>query len=271
MHPDHRRRRLGAALLEHLTAWAAARGARVMRLSAEEWNEPALRLFAGLGFRTVGAWLGAERSVAVGGAEPREATAASGSRRRSASPRRPPPRPTSPCSPGRADRWNRRPTDSSPLDWSWRRLTLADLEAAARRRALWQAPSGWAVAESDEGHLPRVAWLCTYPEDARTMLRALVDLAAAGGGGAPRDGGPRGGLAARRPRAGRLASCTLSGSAPGRSDARSRRVAAADGQPPRHRLGRPSLGRSLRQAALPPPAFGHLPHSRGGGQSVGVA
>lgn len=64
--------------------------------------------------------------------------------------------------------------------WTWRRLTLPDLEAAARRRALWQAPSGWAVADDTEGTL-HVSWLCTYPEEVRVMLRALVDLAAASG------------------------------------------------------------------------------------------
>lgn len=64
--------------------------------------------------------------------------------------------------------------------WTRHRLTLADLEAAARRRALWQAPSGWAVAEQVEDTF-HISWLCTHPEEARLMLRALVDLAAASG------------------------------------------------------------------------------------------
>ena len=46
-----------------------------------------------------------------------------------------------------------------------------------RRRALWQAPLGWAVAEAARRAAFHVAWLCTYPEEARVMLRALVDLA----------------------------------------------------------------------------------------------
>ena len=66
------------------------------------------------------------------------------------------------------------------VDWSWRRLTLGDLEAAGRRRALWQSQSGWAVAESGEEAF-HAAWLSTYPEDARALLRALADLAAANG------------------------------------------------------------------------------------------
>ncbi len=79
--------------------------------------------------------------------------------------------------------------------WTWRRLTLADLRgrrpparpvAGALRAGPW--PTG------AEGTL-HVSWLCTHPEDARIMLRALVDLAAAAGGRAPRDGGPGGGLA----------------------------------------------------------------------------
>ncbi len=176
VHPEHRRRGLGAALLEHLAAWAASQGARVMRLSAEEWNEPALTLFAGLGFRTVGAWLGAERSVKVGQPSP----GGNGGKRV------PAPQRLTPAPAAEADAamlaWAAGPLEQAAhglfaTQWSWRRLTLGDLEAAARRSALWQAPSGWAVAESDEGtfHVP---WLCTYPDEARVFLRALVDRAA---------------------------------------------------------------------------------------------
>lgn len=175
VHPDHRRHRLGAALLEHLIDWAAGREARVVRLSTEEWNEPALRLFESLGFRPAGSWLAAERALASGPPQPR----GNGGRRVPASER------LTPAPPPDADlamvAWAGTSLELAAhglfaADWAWRRLTLADLEAAARRRALWQAPSGWAVGEMDENTF-QLSWLCTYPEDARLMLRALADLA----------------------------------------------------------------------------------------------
>jgi GNAT superfamily N-acetyltransferase len=180
VHPDHRRRGLGAALMNHLITWATARGARVTRLSAEEWNDPALGLFDRLGYRTVGAYLGAERAV------PASAPAPEGNGGK----RVPAPQRLTPAPAAEADiamlAWSGGELEQAAhglfvtRPWTWRRLTLVDLEAAARRRALWQAPSGWAVADGAEGTL-HVSWLCTHPEDARIMLRALVDLAAAAG------------------------------------------------------------------------------------------
>lgn len=179
VHPDHRRRRLGAALLEHLAGWAASTGARVMRLTAEEWNEPALSLFAGLGFRPAGRWLGAERHVHQSGPVPE----GNGGKRMPSSER------LTPAPPAEAEAamlaWAAGPLEKAgrglfPTQWSWRRLTLGDLEAAARRRALWQARSGWALAETDEDTF-RVSWVCTYPGEARSLLWGLVDLATAAG------------------------------------------------------------------------------------------
>ena len=176
VHPDHRRRGLGTALLEHLATWAGAAGARVMRLSAETGNGPALSLFPGLGFRPIGDWLEAERPVASGKPVP----GGNGGKRVPALER------LTPAPPYEADAamlaWAGGPLERAAhglftAHWSCRRLTVDDLQAAARRRALWQARSGWAIAESDEGVL-RVPWLCTYPEDCRVFLRALRDLAA---------------------------------------------------------------------------------------------
>ncbi len=179
VHPDHRRRGLGAALLEYVAAWAAAHDARVMRLSAEAGNAPALALFARLGFREIGSWLAADRAVTSG----KPATAGNGGRRV------PAPERLTPAPPFEADAamlaWAAGPLERAAhglftRDWACRRLTGADLEAAARRRSLWQAPSGWVMADVDEGTF-KVEWLCTYPEDARIMLRALVDLAVGAG------------------------------------------------------------------------------------------
>lgn len=177
VHPEHRRRGLGAALLEHLITWSREEGARVMRLSAEAWNEPALALFATLGYRPAGDWVAAERPVASGPPTP----GGNGGRRVPA-PVRLVPSPAAEADVAMLS-WAGSPLEQAahglfPMHWSWRRLTQTDLEAAARRRALWQSPLGWAVAEAEDDAF-QVAWLSTYPEDARTMLRSLVDLAAA--------------------------------------------------------------------------------------------
>jgi GNAT superfamily N-acetyltransferase len=47
--PDHRRQGLAGQLLGTLYGWAYARGARRQALQVAEHNEPALRLYAGLG------------------------------------------------------------------------------------------------------------------------------------------------------------------------------------------------------------------------------
>lgn len=49
-HPDFRRRGIARALMAALTAWAGDQGAEQLYLQVEEDNEPAQRLYAGLGF-----------------------------------------------------------------------------------------------------------------------------------------------------------------------------------------------------------------------------
>ena len=152
-----------------------------MRLSAESWNEPALALFATLGYRPAGDWLAAERSLSAS----RPIPGGNGGKRV------PAPERLVPAPPAEADvamlSWAGGPLERAAhglfaTRWSWRRLTLSDLQSAGRRRALWQSPLGWAVAEAEaEDGAFHVAWLSTYPEEARVMLRALADLAAASG------------------------------------------------------------------------------------------
>ena len=173
--PDHRRRGLATALMEGLADWARAAGARVMRLSI--WEDHVLQVFSPLGFRPGGGFLAAERPVASPGTRPQ----GNGGKRVPAAERLV----ASPFyeAPAAMLAWSGSALEKEAhglftQDWVARLLTLADLEAAARDRTLWQTRSGWALAQASEGVL-RVSWLCTYPEDARLMLRALVDLAAA--------------------------------------------------------------------------------------------
>ena len=55
--PQHRRSGVGRALLAHVAGIAAERGCGRMEWSALDWNEPALRFYAGLGARPVAGWV----------------------------------------------------------------------------------------------------------------------------------------------------------------------------------------------------------------------
>jgi GNAT superfamily N-acetyltransferase len=54
---ERRRAGIGRALFEHVARVAAARGCGRMEWVALDWNEPALRFYAGLGARPVEGWL----------------------------------------------------------------------------------------------------------------------------------------------------------------------------------------------------------------------
>lgn len=179
VHPEHRRRRLATALMGHLAEWAAARGARVIRLSSEDRNEAARALIPTLGFRPAGRWLMAEKEMRL----PDPVPGGNGGKRAPAADR------LRPAPAAEADAamisWSGGPLEAAahglwPLHWSWRRLTLDDLTGAGRRGALWQGRPGWAFAEIDEDTL-EAHWLSTYPEDARALVAALLDLTAGAG------------------------------------------------------------------------------------------
>ncbi len=175
VHPDWRRRGVGSAVSDELWAWAAERGARVVRLMIEDWNEPAIAQVDRMRFRAASRWAIANRSV--GDASP--VVEGNGGRRRQTGEamRRVP---SSEAEPAYLS-WTTGPLSVAARDlmafgWMWRRLDVEDLAAAARRGALWEGAPGWAVAEV-EGDQFSVTWLETSPEGAYRMVRALVDAA----------------------------------------------------------------------------------------------
>jgi len=178
VHPDHRRRRLGTALLDHLAGWAAGQGARVIRLSSEDSNTAAGALIPTVGFRPVGRWLIIEKEDLQ--ARPRQGN---GSRRPPAADRlRPAPAPEADAA---MISWSGGPLEAEAhglfsRHWSCRRLTLQDLAEGARKGALWQGRPGWLLGETDRDEF-EVHWLSTYPEDARALVAALLEVAAASG------------------------------------------------------------------------------------------
>lgn len=55
--PEHRRRGIGRALMQHAEAWAIARGDRQIGLQVFQANQAALHLYEGLGFQTQSLWM----------------------------------------------------------------------------------------------------------------------------------------------------------------------------------------------------------------------
>jgi len=179
VHPQHRRRGLGTALLDRLAAWATGQGARVIRLSSEDSNSAAGALIPTVGFRPVGRWL----IVEMEGLQAGPVAGGNGGRRAPAADR------LRPSPPPEADAamisWSGGPLEVAAhglfsRHWSCRRLTLQDLAEGTRHGALWQGRPGWLLGEMDRDEF-EIHWLSTYSEDARAMVAALLDLAVATG------------------------------------------------------------------------------------------
>ncbi len=175
VHPDHRRQGIGLMLTEAGASWARERGAVVTRLVVEEENEAPRRQVAKVGYRPVSDWVYADRSLEAMALGPE-----GNGGRRVRGEERLRPAPSSEAEPAFLA-WSTgdliRPAHGLfPLGWKWRRMTFEDVTAAARRRALWECPSGWVIADLEEDTLA-VSWLVTGPDDAAPLLRAVLDRA----------------------------------------------------------------------------------------------
>ena len=175
VHPEYRRQGIGKRLNDALCDWAARRGALVMRLAVEDWNEPARGQVDQLGYRPVSDWVMAERELGEATPDP----GGDGGRRVSP-PEHIQPAPSSEAEPAYLA-WARSETARAarelyPVGWSWRRLTKGDLEAAARAGWFWEGRPGWAMARREEDTF-RASWMATTREDGLAMVRAIVDRA----------------------------------------------------------------------------------------------
>jgi GNAT superfamily N-acetyltransferase len=177
VHPDHRRGGLAIRVSDRLWEWARDRGARVARLSVDDWNVPAQGQAAKMGFRPVSGWVMAERGVGASSPTP----IGNGGRRV------PAPESIRPAHSAEAEpalmSWSTGPLEQAsrglfpPEGWRWRRLRPDDLVTAARDRTLWEGRPGWAIARVDAETFV-VRWLETSESDARAMIHALIDRAA---------------------------------------------------------------------------------------------
>lgn len=172
VHPDHRRRGLGSALNDWCVDWVAGRGGVVARLQIETWNEAAHAQVVGLGYRPVATVANSDRAISDSTMEP----ITNGGRRVTADERLD--RAPRTEAEGAFMAWStselaRASHGLFPVDrWAWRRMTPED----AHRGPTWACPSGWVMAEDEEGELS-VRWLVATPDDAARLLRATVDLA----------------------------------------------------------------------------------------------
>jgi GNAT superfamily N-acetyltransferase len=175
VHPDFRRQGIAGQLAGYASEWARDNGAIVARLAIEDWNEPARKQVERDGFRSVGEWVRAHRSI--GDASP--LPAGNGGRRVPAEEQLVKAH-TSESTPAFMA-WGTSPLNRAArglfgVQWRWRRLTEEDLSQAARHNALWMARSGWVMAAPDRDRF-EVGWLETRDDDAHDLMRSIVDLA----------------------------------------------------------------------------------------------
>ena len=171
VHPDHRREGLGSALNHAGVEWARQRGCRVMRLTTETDNTPAMRQVETLGYRSVSKWFYSAIEIAAGHRcderfrlrpstiSDAEAAWISWSQSRLA----------------------RQGRDLIALGWRWRMAQPDDVLGAAQRGELFHAAAGWAsVGQRNEDWL-ETRWMATTPEDILPLLEGLIDLASSRG------------------------------------------------------------------------------------------
>jgi GNAT superfamily N-acetyltransferase len=178
--PDLRGRGIAAEVSVALRAWARDQGAIVGRLLVENWNEASIRHVEKMGRRRVASMVRCTRSI--GDASP--SPDGNGGRR----------------IPSRLRARSAHAADAQSafaswsigelgrashglfgIGWSFRRLTVEDLIAAARGSAFWEIGAGWALASSAFDARFEVSWLETREEDAEDLVRSLIDLAIGSG------------------------------------------------------------------------------------------
>lgn len=168
VHPDHRRRGLGTALNHAGVEWAAARGARVMRLTTEADNSAARAQVVGLGYREVSNWVYGALEV-----DPLHRAGEQYRLRRA---------PGSDAEAAwlfwAASDLARVGRELIAIGWQWRTARPDDVTNLGE---LFQSPAGWISLEQPEEDWIRTLWFATTPEGLLPLFEGLLDLAAARG------------------------------------------------------------------------------------------
>jgi len=175
VHPDHRGEGIAGVLASSLMDWARDAGAQVVRLLIEDDNIASIRHVDKVGFRRTVQMMRASRAVGEATANPQ----GNGVRRGPS---------TLVARPGKIQdatmamtSWASSDLGSamrglSGIGWRFHRLTVADVENAARSGNLWEIGSGWAMTSTITPWF-HVAMVDTRPEDAYETFRALTDTA----------------------------------------------------------------------------------------------
>jgi GNAT superfamily N-acetyltransferase len=180
VHPDLRGRGVAAEVSVALRTWARDQGAMVGRLLVEDWNEASIRHVEKTGRRRVASMVRCSKSVGDASPSP-DGNGGSRvplrlrSRPAHAAEAQPAFASWSVGELGRASR------GLFGAGWSFRRLTIEDLIAAARGSAFWEIGAGWALASMGPDSRFEVSWLETREEDADDLLRSLIDQAIGSG------------------------------------------------------------------------------------------
>lgn len=175
VHPDARRQGIATEVTKAANRWAADQGARVARLLTESWNTAAQAQVRKAGYRDVSTWFYAVRPI--GSTQPE--TSGNGGKRAPGDERLTP-APRAEAEPAFLS-WSsgdlvRHARNLFPIWWTFRSLRIADLEEAAVERRFWVCRAGWVIGafRDDAFHVP---WMTTNPDDAYSLVRALLDRA----------------------------------------------------------------------------------------------
>ena len=179
VHPEWRGRGIAGEMADVLRAWAGAEGAVVGRLLIEDDNTASIRHVEKIGFRRVTSVVRGTKPV--GDASP--SPDGNGGRRVQSRLRARPAHATE-ATPAFAS-WSfgelgRATRGLVGSHWTYARLTVDHLAAAAKSGSFWEIGGGWAVTDIEEGSL-EVGWLETRPDDATDLLKALIDMAVGSG------------------------------------------------------------------------------------------
>lgn len=168
VHPGHRRRGLGRTLNDAGIEWAAARGARVVRLTTETDNDAARNQVVSLGYREVSRWVYASYEV-----DPAHRAPAQYRLR---------PAPGSDAEAAWlawvAGDLARAGRELVALGWQWRTARPEDVTSAAREGELFQSPAGWVRVRHTPPDGLHTLWMATTPEEVLLLLDGLLDMAA---------------------------------------------------------------------------------------------
>ena len=175
VHPDWRGHGIAGEMAAALREWAAEEGALVGRLLVEDWNEASIRHVEKTGFRKVVSVVRCTKPIGEASPNPD-----GNGGKRVPSRLRARPAHAADATPAFAS-WSvgelgLAMRGLSGGHWTFARLTVDHLVAAAREGAFWEIGGGWAVADGEDAGL-EAGWLETRQEDAADMLRALIDLA----------------------------------------------------------------------------------------------